>query len=79
MYVDKIMKGHNLMQAIARVNRVFEDKPNGLVVDFIGISGFLAAATKKYSGGGGQGKPTIDLEVAVALCLEQCQSKKPTG
>jgi type I restriction enzyme R subunit len=46
MYVDKIMKGHNLMQAIARVNRVFEDKPNGLVVDFIGISGFLAEATK---------------------------------
>lgn len=71
MYVDKIMKGHNLMQAIARVNRVFEDKPNGLVVDFIGISGFLAAATKKYSGGGGQGKPTIDLDAAVELCLEQ--------
>lgn len=71
MYVDKIMKGHNLMQAIARVNRVFEDKPNGLVVDFIGISGFLAAATKKYSGGGGQGKPTINLDAAVELCLEQ--------
>ena len=71
MYVDKIMKGHNLMQAIARVNRVFEDKPNGLVVDFIGISGFLAAATKKYSGGGGQGKPTIDLDAAVELCLKQ--------
>jgi type I restriction enzyme R subunit len=71
MYIDKIMKGHNLMQAIARVNRVFEDKPNGLVVDFIGISGFLAAATKKYTGGGGEGKPTLDLEVAVNLCLEQ--------
>ena len=71
MYVDKIMKGHNLMQAIARVNRVFEDKPNGLVVDFIGISGFLAEATKKYTGGGGEGKPTLDIEAAVQLCLEQ--------
>ncbi|MEZ4970472.1 MAG: type I restriction endonuclease subunit R [Flavobacteriaceae bacterium] len=71
MYVDKIMKGHNLMQAIARVNRVFQDKPNGLVVDFIGISGHLAEATKKYTGSGGAGKPTIDLDAAVAVCLEQ--------
>jgi type I restriction enzyme R subunit len=71
MYVDKIMKGHNLMQAIARVNRIFEDKTNGLVVDFIGISNFLAEATKKYTGGGGAGKPTIDMDVAVQLCLEQ--------
>lgn len=71
MYVDKIMKGHNLMQAIARVNRVFGDKPNGLVVDFIGISNFLAEATKKYTGSGGEGKPTLDIDVAVALCLEQ--------
>jgi len=76
MYVDKIMKGHNLMQAIARVNRVFEDKPNGLVVDFIGISGFLAEATKKYTAGGGEGKPTLDLEVAVTLCLEQFEKVK---
>ena len=71
MYVDKVMKGHNLMQAIARVNRVFGDKPNGLVVDFIGISGSLAAATKKYTGSGGEGKPAFDLEAAVTLCLEQ--------
>ncbi len=71
MYVDKIMKGHNLMQAIARVNRIFEDKPNGLVVDFIGISGFLATATKKYTSGGGKGKPTINIDAAVELCLEQ--------
>ncbi|TLF47111.1 type I restriction endonuclease subunit R [Maribacter aurantiacus] len=71
MYVDKIMKGHNLMQAIARVNRVFENKPNGLVVDFIGISGYLAEATKKYTGSGGKGKPTIDMDEAVELCLEQ--------
>lgn len=76
MYVDKIMKGHNLMQAIARVNRVFEDKPNGLVVDFIGISGFLAEATKKYTSGGGEGKPTLDLEAAVHLCLEQFKKVK---
>ena len=71
MYTDKIMKGHNLMQAIARVNRVFEDKPNGLVVDFIGISDFLATATKKYTGGGGKGSPTIDIDAAIELCLLQ--------
>ncbi len=71
MYVDKVMKGHNLMQAIARVNRVFESKPSGLVVDFIGISGFLAEATKKYTAGGGEGEPTFELETAVELCLEQ--------
>ncbi len=76
MYVDKIMKGHNLMQAIARVNRVFEDKPNGLVVDFIGISGFLAEATKKYTGAGGDGQPTLDIEAAVELCLEQFEKVK---
>jgi len=71
MYVDKVMKGHNLMQAIARVNRVFESKPSGLVVDFIGISGFLAEATKKYTAGGGEGEPTFELETAVEMCLEQ--------
>jgi type I restriction enzyme R subunit len=76
MYVDKMMKGHNLMQAIARVNRVFEDKPNGLVVDFIGISNFLAEATKKYTGGGGAGKPTLDLDAAVLVCLEQLETVK---
>ena len=76
MYVDKIMKGHNLMQAIARVNRVFGEKPNGLVVDFIGISGFLAEATKKYTSGGGEGKPTLDLEAAVKVCVEQFEKVK---
>jgi len=76
MYVDKIMKGHNLMQAIARVNRVFESKPSGLVVDFIGISGFLAEATKKYTGSGGEGKPTFEFEEAVELCLEQLNTVK---
>ncbi|NVK66509.1 MAG: DUF3387 domain-containing protein, partial [Flavobacteriales bacterium] len=76
MYVDKIMKGHNLMQAIARVNRVFANKPSGLVVDFIGISNFLADATKKYTGGGGQGQPTFDIEGAVELCFEQLETTK---
>ena len=76
MYIDKIMKGHNLMQAIARVNRVFESKPSGLVVDFIGISGFLAEASKKYTSGGGGGKPTFEIELAVELCLEQLEIVK---
>ena len=76
MYIDKVMKGHNLMQAIARVNRVFEGKPSGLVVDFIGISGFLAEATKKYTTGGGEGKPTFDQDEAVELCLEQLATVK---
>ncbi len=64
MYVDKIMSGHNLMQAIARVNRVFKDKPNGLIVDYIGIGDRLKDATKKYTAGGGSGKPTYDIEAA---------------
>nr|WP_319998411.1 type I restriction endonuclease subunit R [uncultured Draconibacterium sp.] len=76
MYVDKIMRGHNLMQAIARVNRVFEDKPNGLIVDFIGISGFLAAATKKYTKEGGEGKPALDMDEAVGVCLDQFTTVK---
>ncbi|MBA4302396.1 MAG: type I restriction endonuclease subunit R [Cyclobacterium sp.] len=76
LYVDKVMKGHSLMQAIARVNRVFKDKPNGVVVDYIGISGFLAEATKKYTAGGGEGKPTLDMAAAVSLCLEQYEKVK---
>jgi type I restriction enzyme R subunit len=76
MYIDKIMKGHNLMQAIARVNRVFEAKPSGLIVDFIGISSFLAEATKKYTGGGGEGKPTLDIDEAVEACLNQLDHVK---
>lgn len=76
MYVDKVMKGHNLMQAIARVNRVFENKPSGLVVDFIGISNFLAEATKKYTGGGGEGSPTFDIEEAVLICIDQLATTK---
>jgi type I restriction enzyme R subunit len=55
MYVDKPMQGHNLVQAIARVNRVFRDKPGGLIVDYIGIADPLREATRKYSAGGGRG------------------------
>jgi type I restriction enzyme R subunit len=61
LYVDKPMKGHTLMQAIARVNRIFSNKPGGLVVDFIGISDQLKEATKKYTQGGGEGNPAPDI------------------
>ena len=61
LYVDKPMKGHTLMQAIARVNRIFSNKPGGLVVDFIGISDHLKEATKKYTQGGGEGNPAPDI------------------
>lgn len=71
LYVDKPMKGHNLMQAIARVNRVFPGKEGGVVVDFIGIAKNLKEATKKYTSGGGKGKPTFDIEAAVAVFYEQ--------
>ena len=61
LYVDKPMKGHTLMQAIARVNRIFSNKPGGLVVDFIGISDQLKEATKKYTLGGGAGNPAPNI------------------
>lgn len=70
MYIDKPMKGHNLMQAIARVNRVFKDKPGGLVVDYIGIANELKQALKTYTNSNGKGKPTIDTREAFALLLE---------
>lgn len=62
MYVDKPMKGHNLMQAIARVNRVFKDKPGGLVVDYIGIANDLKAAMKTYADSNGRGQPSRKAE-----------------
>lgn len=71
MYVDKIMKGHNLMQAITRTNRVFKDKKNGVIVDYIGIGDNLKTATTKYTGSGGEGQPTIDIEQALELFLNQ--------
>lgn len=71
MYVDKPMRGHNLMQAIARVNRVFKDKPGGLVVDYLGIASDLKKALSFYSDAGGKGAPTDDLENAVEVMLEK--------
>jgi len=71
MYVDKPMRGHNLMQAIARVNRIFKDKPGGLIVDYIGIASDLKAALATYTLSGGKGTPTLDQEQAVSLMLEK--------
>ena len=71
MYIDKPMKGHNLMQAIARVNRVFRDKQGGLVVDYIGIGNELKAAMKEYTASKGRGKPTADAHEALAVMLEK--------
>lgn len=71
MYVDKPMRGHNLMQAIARVNRVFRDKPGGLVVDYIGIANELKQALKDYTQAKGKGKPTIAAEDALSVLIEK--------
>jgi type I restriction enzyme R subunit len=71
LYIDKPMKGHNLMQAIARVNRVFKDKQGGLVVDYIGIGEDLKAAMKEYTASKGRGKPTVDAREALAVMLEK--------
>lgn len=71
MYIDKPMKGHNLMQAIARVNRVFKDKPGGLVVDYIGIANELKEALKTYTDSKGKGAPTLDANEAFAVFLEK--------
>ena len=71
MYVDKPMRGHGLMQAIARVNRVFRDKPGGLVVDYLGLADQLKQALATYTESGGQGTPSIDTEEAVAVMLEK--------
>lgn len=71
MYVDKPMRGHNLMQAIARVNRVFKDKPGGLIVDYIGIASDLKEAIATYTESGGQGAPTLDIAEAIATMIEK--------
>ena len=71
IYIDKLMSGHNLMQAIARVNRVYKDKPGGLVVDYIGIASDLKRALSMYTKSGGKGEPTIDREQAIAKMLEK--------
>lgn len=71
MYVDKPMREHNLMQAIARVNRVFRDKPGGLVVDYIGIANELKQALKNYTTNKGKGSPTIKAEEALQILIEK--------
>lgn len=71
MYVDKPMRGHSLMQAIARVNRVFRDKPGGLVVEYIPILADLRRAVAEYSRSGGEGHLVVDQDEAVAVMLEK--------
>lgn len=73
LYVDKPMQGHNLMQAIARVNRVYKDKEGGLVVDYLGIATSLKQALATYTASGGKGKPTFDQSEAVALMREKLE------
>jgi type I restriction enzyme R subunit len=73
LYIDKPMKGHNLMQAIARVNRVYKDKPGGLIVDYLGIAADLKKALAFYSDAGGKGDPSILQEQAVQLMLEKME------
>jgi len=73
LYIDKPMKGHNLMQTIARVNRVYKDKPGGLIVDYLGIASDLKKALSFYSDAGGKGDPTILQEQAVELMLEKLE------
>ena len=71
MYADKPMQGHGLMQAIARVNRVFRDKPGGLIVDYLGLADQLKKALITYTESGGQGDPTFDTAQAIAVMLEK--------
>lgn len=73
LYIDKPMKGHNLMQAIARVNRVHKDKPGGLVVDYLGIAADLKEALSFYSDAGGRGDPAVAQAQAVQLLLEKME------
>lgn len=71
LYIDKPMKGHNLMQAIARVNRVFKDKQGGLVVDYIGIANELKSALKEYTASNGRGRPTVDAHEVYSVLAEK--------
>jgi type I restriction enzyme R subunit len=71
MYADKPMRGHGLMQAIARVNRVFKDKPGGLIVDYLGLAHELKQALATYTDSGGSGRTAIDQEEAVAVMREK--------
>ena len=71
MYADKPMQGHGLMQAIARVNRVFRDKPGGLIVDYLGLADQLRDALATYTDSGGTGSPSFDAAQAIAVLLEK--------
>ncbi len=71
MYVDKPMRGHGLMQAIARVKRVFKDKPGGLVVDYLGLAHELKRALATYTESGGAGRTALGQDEAVAVMLEK--------
>ena len=71
MYLDKPMQGHGLMQTIARVNRVYKDKPGGLIVDYLGIAGELRKALAAYTDSGGKGKPSFDQREAIEIMLEK--------
>lgn len=73
LYIDKPMRGHNLMQAIARVNRVYKDKTGGLIVDYLGIASDLKTALSFYSDAGGKGDAAINQDQAVALMLEKLE------
>jgi len=76
LYIDKPMKDHGLMQAIARVNRVYKDKEGGLIVDYLGIAQELKKAVSNYTKSGGKGKPTFDQSQAVALMMEKYEIVK---
>ena len=71
MYVDKPMNDHNLMQSIARVNRVYKGKEGGLIVDYIGIATELKKALSVYTESGGKGQPSFDQEEAASLMMEK--------
>lgn len=73
MYLDKPLKGHNLMQAIARINRVYKDKPGGLVVDYLGVATALREALQTYTVSGGKGRPTLDQHEAVMAMREKLE------
>ncbi len=83
LYIDKPMRGHTIIQAISRVNRIFRDKPHGLVVDYIGIGDDLREATNKYTQGGGTGDPAPDIEGTARplffTCLEAIRQLLPEG
>jgi len=83
LYIDKPMRGHSIIQAISRVNRVFRDKPHGLVVDYIGIGDDLREATSRYTQGGGRGEPAPDIgETARPVflkCVDEIRALLPSG